>query len=167
MDASSTPAQVEMSVAVLTSIFQIRGKLHILGDLATFLNDEQRTTMSVYDTNVLGVSASNPAAQMTQSEMIMNKRSAHLIAIEGTPPSVTLLPRIESLVMYTSQFAFMGKFHLGTDARVTDFAETSLSQYIPVTEVRIFPLFQARPGVINAASLAFIHKTAILTYHKS
>ncbi len=167
MDASTSPAQVEVSVSVLTAIFQIRGKLRILGDLATFLNNEQLTTLSVYGANVLGVSISNPAAQMTQAEMIMNKRSAHLIAVEGTPPSVTLLPRIESLVMYTSQFALMGKFHLGADARVTDFAEISLSQYIPVTEVRIFPLFQARPGVINAASLAFIHKTAILTYHKS
>jgi hypothetical protein len=167
MVASNTPAQVDLSVAVLTSIFQIRGKLGVLGDLPTFLNDEQRATVSVRNTNVLGLSITNPAAQMTQAEMILSKRSTHLIAIEGTPPNVLLLPRIESLVMYTSQFALMGKFHLGADARIIDFVDVSLSQYIPVTEVRIFPLFQARPGLVNAASLAFIHKTTILTYHKS
>ena len=39
-------------------------------------------------------------------------------------------------------------------------------QFLALTEVKIYPLFAARPGLVNAAPLAVLHKSAIRLYHK-
>jgi hypothetical protein len=163
------PTYAEAAATVLTSTFQVRGKLHILGVMQTFVNDEQKPTLSVYNADVLGFDLTNPAARMTQPEVVINKRYASIIALESVPPQgqLSILTRIEQLMMYTDRFALAAKFHMGPDARLNDFTEASLQQFILASEVKIYPLFQARPGLVQAAPIALIHKSQIRLYHKA
>lgn len=163
------PSQTAINVAVLTPLFQIRGSMQVLGNLQTYLNDDQRPTFSVQTASVLGLAMSNPAAQMSQAEMFVLKQEAHVIAIEGVPPAgaIMLQPRFESLVLYTPLFAIMGKFHMGPDVRLADFTATSIVQFLPVSECRFFPLYQSRPGMVGGASVALVQRSAVVTYHRS
>ena len=163
------PKHVETGVSILTSVFQVRGKLHVLGTMQNFLNDEQKPTLTVYKAEATGISSGNPAAHMSQPEMVINKRSMQMIAFEVAPSKDTLvmLPNIQPLMLYTDQFAIAGKFHLGPDAHLTDFAEASLQDFIVASEVKIYPMFPARTGLIQSAPVIVIHKAQIRLYHKA
>ncbi len=169
MDANVGPNFIEVAASVLTSTFQVRGKLHVLGVMQTFMNDEQKPTLSIYASDVLGIDASNPAAHMTQPEIIITKRYASIVALETMPEQgqLSLLARTEQLIMYTDRFAVAGRFHMGPDARLNDFTEASLQQFILASDVKIYPLFQSRPGLVQATPLAMIHKSQIRLYHKA
>ena len=52
------------------------------------------------------------------------------------------------------------------DAHLADFTEASLQQFLLASDVKIYPLFQARPGLVQAAPIALIHKSQIRVYHK-
>lgn len=166
---SPGPSTTEVNVAVLTPLYQLRGRLQYVGVLQTALNDEQRPTITMINSAVLGLLQTNPAAQMTQAEMFVSKRDCHAIAFEGMPPTgaITLLPRFERLVVYTSHFAIMGKWYMGSDSRVNDFAEAAQGLFLIASEVRIFPMFQARPGMIGAATMAVVYKRSVLAYHQA
>ncbi len=165
--SNMSPAFTEIGVVVLTSGFQIRGNLHVLGVMQTFLNDDQKPTLSIFGADALGIDPGNPAAHLTQPEIVVNKRAAQIIALTAAPPpgAITLLAKIENLVLYTDVFAIAGKFHMGPDAHLADFAESSLQQFIVASEVKIYPLFQPRPGFHSAAPIVLIHKSAIRMYH--
>jgi hypothetical protein len=163
------PNFADVGATVLTSTFQVRGKLHVLGVMQTFLNDEQKPTLSVYNADVIGLNVNNPAAHMTQPEVILNKRYAAIVALEAMPPQgqLSILARAEQLMMYTDSFALSARFHMGPDARLSDFTEASLQQYLLASDIKIYPLFQARPGMVQAAPIALIHKSQIRLYHKA
>ncbi|MCS6871158.1 MAG: hypothetical protein RML95_11815 [Anaerolineae bacterium] len=162
------PQQVDVNVAILTAAFQIRGKMPTFGTFLTFINDDQKPTLTVTNAVVLGVHASNPAAQMVQPEMIVMKRAIQVLALESAPPSgVVLSPRSESLMLYTEQYAIMGRWHMSPDMRVQDFVDATTSQFLPVSNARIYTLFQARQGIIPATQLAFVHRSAVQSYHKA
>jgi hypothetical protein len=165
----STNTSLEISVAILTSLFQLRGNLRVFGgDLQGFLEDEQRPTLGVFDCNTLGIAAANPAAIMQQGAMITPKRQCQVIALEGAVPNDAILlpPREEPLVAYTSHYAIMGKFRLAANLRVNDFVETAATTFIAVSEAHVFPLFEARDGIIGDADTLMINRHAIVCYHK-
>jgi hypothetical protein len=161
------PNYTEIGAVVFTAGFQIQGTLHVLGILQTFVNDDQKPTLIVYGAEALGLEPTNPAARLTQQELIVNKRSIQIIGFPTPPPqgSLTLLARGEPLVMYTDNFAVAAKYHMGPDSRVADFAEASLQQFIVASEAKIYPLFPTRPGFFSASSVVLIHKNAIRMYH--
>ncbi|MFQ3536241.1 MAG: hypothetical protein SNJ58_10210 [Aggregatilineales bacterium] len=162
------PDQVEVNVAILTSAFQIRGKMPVLGTFLTFINDDQKPTLTITNAVVLGVHATNPAAQMSQPEMLILKRAIQVLALESAPPSgIVLSPRSESLMLYTEQYAIMGRWHMSPDTRIQDFIESSAAQFLPVSSARIYALFQARQGIIPASQLAFVHRSTAQSYHKA
>src|SRR5262245_60799986 len=96
------PNFAEVGATVLTSTFQVRGKLHVLGVMQTFMNDEQKPTLSVYNADVIGLNVNNPAAHMTQPEVILNKRYTAIVALEAMPAQgqLSILARAEQLMMY-------------------------------------------------------------------
>ncbi|PJF30480.1 MAG: hypothetical protein CUN51_07455 [Candidatus Thermofonsia Clade 1 bacterium] len=162
------PEQVNVNVAILTSAFQIRGTLPILGTFLTFLNDDQKPTLTITNAVVLGVHTTNPAAQMVQPEILVLKRAIQVLALESAPPSgIVLSSRSEPLMLYTEQYAIMGRWHMSPDMRIQDFVDASTAQFLPVSNARIYALFQARQGIIPASQLAFVHRSAAQSYHKA
>lgn len=162
------PEQVNVNVAILTAAFQIRGAMPVVGTFLSFINDTQRSTLTITNAAVLGVHATNPAAQMMQPEILIMKRAIQVLALESAPPSgVVLSSRTESLMLYTQQYAIMGRWHMSPDVRLQDFVEASTAQLLPVSNARIYTLFQARQGIIPATQLAFVHVSAVQSYHKA
>lgn len=168
LPAIEQPSYAEIAVSIITSGFQARGKLHSMGILQTYLNDDQKTTLTLYGAEVIGYDPNNPATRITPEELVLRKAACSIIAFESRLPSEQwmLMPRTESLVIYTDHFAVQGKFHMGPDARLADFADAGLQQFIPASDAKIYPLFQPRAGLIQAAPVLGIQRTSICMYHK-
>lgn len=161
------PSVTEFPVTLFTANFQARGALHSPGVLQTFLNDEQRPTLTFYNADVIGFEATNPAARVSVPELIARKVACQVIAFDRRPPSdqYTLLPHVEPAAMYTDQFLIEGNFHMGADARLADFADTALQQFIIASDARIYPLFQPRASLVGGAPVIAVHKATIRFYH--
>lgn len=160
------PNVLSVPVSVLTTTFQVRGTLNIVGLVMTFINDEQKASFNIMQCGVTGLQNTNPAAQMSHDEMIMLKRQVHVLAFEDTPPAgIQLSARSEYLMLYTDAFALLGRWHMLPDARVNDFVDTSLSPFLPVSDLKVYPLFTGRPGLIQASPLGFVHKSQVRMYH--
>lgn len=164
----ATISYTEFRVTVLTDLFQSRGTLRSVGLLTTFINDEQKPTIALNNAEVTGFDPTNPATRITPEELVIRKRVCQVVAFDKVPEAgqVVLLARTETLSMYTDRFAIQGKFHMGTDDRLTDFTESALQSFIVVSDARIFPLFQPRSQVIATAPLLMIHRTNVRMYHK-
>lgn len=161
------PDYMDIGVTVITSSFQIRGKLHILGMIGTFLNDEQKPTVVVYGAEMLGLEA-NSRIRVNKDEVVISKRAALVIAFDELPPQGTLamLPRMENLAVYLDHMALSANFYMGQDARINDFADTSLQQFLIASDIKFYPMFQARAGLVQSAPMGVLHKTAIRMYHR-
>ena len=162
------PNYTEFGVTLLTPEFQIRGKLHVLGTVGMFLNDAAKPNLIIYDADVMAVDAANPA-KVSRPEIVISKRIAQIIAFDQVAGQgeVQLLPKTENMLAYLDRCVVQGTFLMGEDARFADFAEASLQQFILITNFKIYPLFQAKPGIIPQAQMGMIQKTSIRMYHKA
>jgi hypothetical protein len=158
----------EFNVTLLTDGFQTRAVMRCIGLLAIYLNDDSKPTFPLYNAELVGLDPTNPATRVVQEEAFFRKPMCHVIAFENIPGEghVVLLPREEALVVYTSHYAIQGKFHLGPDDRVGEFMEVQLSQFVTISDVHIYPLFQPRTPMIAAAPLVMMHRSLVRMYHK-
>jgi hypothetical protein len=165
--AAAGPSITEFSVTLFASNFQARGILRAPGVLQTFLNDELRPTLVIYNADVIGFEPTNPAARVTVPELIVRKPSCMILAFDRrpSPDQILLQPRAEATALYTDQFMVEAIFYMGADTRLLDFADSSIQQFIIATEAKIYPLFQPRASLVPGAPLVMIQKSAIRFYH--
>jgi hypothetical protein len=152
---------------ILMADFQARGSLHVVGQLQTFLNDEQKTVFTVQDVGLYGLAQGSPAVSMQIPQMWLNKSACHVVAFEQEfPPSESgLMIRSERLVLYTSHFAIQGDFHMGADTPVPEFVDATKALFVGATDASIFPLFQPQSRVIGQAPLVYVHRGAVRMHH--
>jgi len=162
------PTHTEFGITILTAEFQIHGNLHVLGTVGMFLNDSAKPNLIVYDADVMAVDAANPA-KVSRPELIVSKRMAQIVAFDQVPGQgeVQLLPKTENMLAYLDRCVVQGTFLMGEDARFADFAEAALQQFILVTNFKIYPLFQAKAGILPHAEMGMVQKTTIRMYHKA
>lgn len=155
-------------VTVLTPGFQATATLKIFGMLQTFLNDEQRPVLTLLDAGVYGLERGNPAASLRVPELYVPKHECHAVVFheEIAAEQLGLMPRAESLAVYTSHFAIQGQFYMGTDALLADFIASSKAQFVVTRQISIFPLFTAQAAIVQQAPVAFIHRAAVKMHHR-
>jgi hypothetical protein len=156
-------------VTILLTGFQVQGTLIVFGMLQTFINDEQKDTFTVKDAVVHGLEEGNPAGSMQLPELFIPKTQCHALAFEATlsHEETGLLPRTESLAVYTSHYVMQGKYHMGSDALLSDFITVSKSSFIGVSNAYFFPLFRAQTSMIKQAPLVFIHRNTVRMHHRA
>jgi hypothetical protein len=169
MTSVVTGPNIETTIAAMAGAFQIRGLYRGPSTIGTTLNNESTPTFSVFNSTVLGVSLQNPAAQAFQPETVVVKRGSQVIAFEGSIASgaFTFPPQAVNLIVYTEMYAVLGQFRLEAGVSLTNFSEATSTLYIPVVSARIFPLVQARPGLVGGASVVLVSKSAIRSYNRA
>jgi hypothetical protein len=157
----------EMAVTVLLPGFQAQCALPVMGMTQTYLNDDQKGVFTLKSVRLFGLEGDNPAASMTLDQLFVRKDQCHAIAFSAMLPGEHsgLMPRTERVVVYTSHYAIQGDFHMGADALVSDFIESSRAQFVGATNAQIFPLFRSRAAVIQHAPLVYVHRTAARMHH--
>ena len=157
----------EIATTILLPGFMAEGTLQVRGMLQTYINDEQRPVLSLYDASLYGLEQGNPARSVRVPEVFLRKSVCQVIAFQETfsQEDVGLKPRSERLAAYTSHYVIQGNFHLGTDALIGDFIEAAKSWFINVTDAAFFTLFPAQAGILSGAPLVFLHRDAVRMHH--
>ncbi len=159
---------VNLGVTAFTSLFQIRGKLRVAGNLQTFLNDEQKGAVIIYDADTVAYDVSGPALGMKQAELIILKSAIEILLFDVPPVqgAISFLPRGEQGVAYTDHFAINAQFFMGSDVKLPEYVDSVKQQFLSMTDVTVYPLFQPRAGIVAEAPVAVMHRTAFRMLHR-
>jgi hypothetical protein len=159
----------DLAVTIFTSLFQIRGKLHVAGVLQTYMNDESKSTLPVADAEIVTFDANSPALHMSQPEFIIMKHDAEVILFDQPPAQgmISFLPRTEMIVAYTNRLAVRGKFYMGTDSTIGSFVGAIAGMFAVASDITVFPLVPVNGGIVGEAPVALISKAAFRALHKA
>jgi hypothetical protein len=152
---------------VLTARFQIQCTLEIFGSVQVYVNDDQKHIFDLHDATLYGVEVGNPARSMRVPTMHVRKDEVHALVFDETlsREDALLMPRPEHVTAYTSHYAVDATFYMGQDAYISDFIENFKSMFLPLTDVHIFPLFQAQAAIVQQAPSGFVSRTTIQMHH--
>ena len=162
----STAAK-SVSATVLMAGYQAQCTLSILGLLQTFVNDEQKSVLPLEEVTLCGLEQGNPARSMSIPQLFIKKTGCHALAFDAefSPDETGLMPRVETVAVYTSHFVIQGSYHMGTDTPVSDFVDATKALFIAATNVSIFPLFEPQSRVVAQARLVYIHRSQVVMHH--
>ena len=70
----------EFKVTILSAEFQAQGTIRVLGNVQTFINDEQKSVIALYNATLFGVERGNPATSTQVPELYIRKDRVQVIA---------------------------------------------------------------------------------------
>jgi hypothetical protein len=160
------PAQ-RHEVQILTTNFQFSGQLETVGDMATFVNDTVRDSLSLYDAYLTPLTPGSPLKGFNRPHVVVRRPQVVFLyfASAETRDSFRMLQREELLVAYTPVAVCRGYFHMSAEARVRDFVDVVQEQLIPVTEAHIFPLIEIPAPFPYEAEMILIGRSQLQSYH--
>ncbi len=167
MGMYSTSTTKDMPVTVLLAGFQARCTLPVIGAIQMFINDAQKLVITIKDATLNGLEVGNPAVSVAVPEVFIAKKACHLIGFEQmySHDETGLMARGERLAVYTSHYVIQGTFHMGADALLADFMASNKAPFLGITDVDVFPLFQAQSAMVQHFPLAYIHQETALMHH--
>jgi hypothetical protein len=152
---------------LFTDVFKIQGKLEPMGEIITALGDERRGCMPVHESIVTPVSAYNPLGTIAIPELMVKKSNLMFVTLldKSDYEDIRLQPNVTVLTVYTSTFAIQAEFHLGGEIRVRDFIDTMISNFIAITDAKLFPLIPSKTELTVRRPFLLLNKNFITMYH--
>jgi hypothetical protein len=161
------PPRKSYPVEVFTNSFKVEGQLEPIGHLMDALNNPGRDSMLIRQVTVSSLSASAPLSSFVLEEIVLGKNDTLFIylADEKDRSALSLLKRVERMIVYLPLFVIRADFHLGGETRFRDMLDTLPGTFLPMTDATIFPLFAPQVAVPSHRDLLLINKRQITLYH--
>jgi hypothetical protein len=161
------PLRKSYPVEIFTNSFKVEGQLEPVGRLLDALNNPERGSMLIREGIVSSLSASDPLSSFALEEMVLGKKDALFIYLtdEEDRSALSLLKRVERMIVYLPLFVIRADFHLGGETRFRDMLDTLPGTFLPITDVAIFPLFTPQVSIPSHRDLLLINKEQITLYH--
>lgn len=152
---------------IYTTDLIIEGRLEPLGHLLDDFNDPSKTGFLIHDVHISPLVAGSDLGPFALKQVTANKMDFHLAYIAGADDRAeqTLMRRTEQMIVYTSRFVIRGDFHMGGETRLRDFADGLLGDFLPASDVVIYPLFQPSIAIPRNLELVLVNKQRIQLYH--
>ena len=163
----ATPPSQRHEVKILTVNFQFSGQLEAVGNLATFINDAVRDSLSLYDAHLTPLTPGSPMKGFQRPHVVVRRPQVVFLHFDSaeTRTSFRTLQNKELLVAYTPVAVCRGYFHMSAEARVRDFIDAIQEQLIPVTEAHIFPLVELPAAFPTETEMIMIGRSQLQSYH--
>lgn len=161
------PPRKSYPVEIFTNSFKVEGQLEPVGRLMDALNSPDGDSMLIRQVTVSSLSVSGPLSSFTLEEIVLSKNDIFFIDLtdQEDRSALSLLKRVERVIVYLPLFVIRADFHLGGETRFRDMLDTLSGTFLPVTDVAIFPLFAPKVAVPSHRDLLLINKKQITLYH--
>ena len=161
------PLRRSYPVEIFTNSFKVEGQLEPIGHLMDALNNPDSDSILIRQVTVSSLSASGPLSSFALEEIVLRKNDFLFIHLtnEEDRSSLSLLKRIERMIVYLPLFVIRADFHLGAETRFTDMLDILSGTFLPITDAAIFPLFTPKVAVPSHRDLLLINKKQITLYH--
>jgi hypothetical protein len=166
MELQAPPLQ-RHGVQILTTRFQISGQLETIGPPDNFINDSTRDSIALHEAQVTPLTPSSPLGSLSRPHIVVLKSEIMLLypTSAESRASIQTLTRRELLVAYTPLAVCRGHFHMPVEANLNEFLSVTPGLFLPVTETKIFPLFELPAPFPGEADLLLIGRAHLHLYH--
>ena len=163
----SRPLRKSYPVEIFTNAFKVKGQLEPAGRLMDALNNPDSASMLMCRVTAFSLSTSDPLSSFALEEMVLSKNDTLFIypTDEKDRSALSLLKRVERMIVYLPLFVIRADFHLGGETRFRDMLDTLPGTFLPITDAAIFPLFAPQVTVPSHRDLLLINKKQITLYH--
>lgn len=156
----------QYAVEMLTPQFLITGTLEPFGPLMIFLKDPNRMAIPIKGAEISALDGEITVARLKAEEMHVRKEEIICIrpVNDLTPNTAQLLPRRETLRVFTDRFAVQATFACGTDTRVPELFDMYPGQWVIGVDTHVHPLTPIRVPVFHDSKFLLINKVHIRFY---
>ena len=161
------PPKKSYPVEIFTDSFKVEGQLEPVGRLMDALNNPDSGSILIRQATVSSLSASGPLSSFALEEIVLSKNDTFFIYLtdEKDRSALSLLKRVDRVIVYLPLFVIRADFHLGGETRFRDMFDTMPGTFLPITDAAIFPLFEPKVAVPSHRDLLLINKEQITLYH--
>ncbi|HEC21381.1 MAG TPA: hypothetical protein ENI95_00530, partial [Chloroflexi bacterium] len=107
-------------VDVLTAHYRVYGELQTRGDPTIFLNDENVSTLTVYDATLMPLRQGMRLGAVMAREIHIPKNEPQVLILGNFEPEVRPLPKTANLICFTDTYVLRGTFHMGLETQISD-----------------------------------------------
>jgi hypothetical protein len=152
-------------VKVMTAAFVIHAQFEPVGPVTNFLNDVNQAGVPFLDATMYDWSGKlKPAGRPM---VVIRKTLICALYPEDAKirGAVQLLKRVEKIIIHVPHLVCRGEIHVGPEARPQDMVETSIGQFIALTNASLFPTSPLPAEFPSQVEMFFLHKDAVLAYY--
>lgn len=153
-------------IKVYTATHEVRGIHKPIGNLLTAINNEG-ICFEMTDVTYTPLSPNAALRPISVPQAILHKDEILFIAFEeeSVAEDLTMLKRVERLIIYTASFVLRGDMHLGAEDQVRDLLDSIRGRFQPLTEATVFPVVETQTRVEPDYDLVLLNTTRIQLYH--
>jgi hypothetical protein len=151
---------------VYTATHEVRGIHTPIGNLLTAINNEG-VCFEMTDVTYTPLSPNAALRPISVPQAILHKDEILFIAFEeeGVAEDLTMLKRVDRLIIYTASFVLRGEMHLGAEDQIRDMLDTIRGRFQPLTVATVFPVVETQIRVASEYDMVLLNTTSIQLYH--
>jgi hypothetical protein len=161
------PTIQRYEVQVIGRTFQFTGQMAPVGRVLDYLNHEDSFTFSLHEVTISPLTPGSPVAGVTRPEITVSDSELGLIYFLDPEyrQKVDVLRNHDRVIAYTPHAVLRGNFHRGAETRLTDLFDLMQGNYLPMTDVSIFPLTALPAPFPQKTDLLIVNRFFVNLYH--
>lgn len=154
-------------VQVLGRRFQFNGKMEPVGPVLDFFNDENRSTVPLYDVEILPIKPSAHLSGIKRPEITVSDGELGLIYFLDPEyrQRTQVMRHFDNVIAYTPYALLRGKFHRGVETRLRDLFDLMPGSFLVMTDASIFPTIDLPAPFPRQADFLIVNRFFVDLYH--
>jgi|YNPNPStandDraft_1061719.scaffolds.fasta_scaffold41374_3 hypothetical protein len=152
-------------VDIMTAHYRVYGEIRTRGDPVLFLNDQNVSTLTVYDATLMPLRQGMRLGAVSTDELHVPKHEPQVIILGNFIPETRPLPKTERLICFTDTYILRGTFHMSVETKVHDVFYAQPGPFFAVTRLDIHALYPLAVEVKANAELAYLRGAAVRAFY--
>lgn len=154
----------EKTVELYTASFMVSGKLNIIGELNTFLNDSTSIAFQIRNATLQSLIPHSAVNEIKAKETFVNKDQIQLALVgDITRDDAKVLPKRLPMICFTDTYVVKGTFRGGKETRPQDFFDYG-GPFYAVTDFDVYTLKPLKVDVRGQGEVIFLNRNFISTF---
>ena len=154
-------------VQIVGRDLQYEGEMEPLGPVLDFLNAPTRSTVPLFSVRVTPISLDGPFKGVSRPEITVDRNELGILYFFDPEyrSKVQMLRNADSVIAYTPHAILRGRFHRGAETRLRDLFDAMPGDFLPMTEVSVFPTTDLPRALPAQADLVILNRHFVRFYH--
>jgi hypothetical protein len=154
------------NATVVLPTFEIGGQIEPIGPWLDFLNNRDKTIITVYSAHVMPIGASTPPGP-EQPQVHINRAEVCVICLpdHAAHESVYMLKSVQTAVVHIGPIVCRGELHIGADKTVATYVDELPGGFFPITNVELFSTIALPAPLPRKADLILANRAQLRLFY--
>jgi hypothetical protein len=156
------------NATVILPTFEISGQMEPIGPWLDFLNNRDKTIITLYSAHVMPIGAST-APSPEQPHVHVNRAELCVIYLPDrvAHESVYMLKNVQTAIVHIGPIVCRGEFHFGADKTVATYVDELSGNFFPITNVELFSTIALPMPLPRKADLILANRAQLRLFYEA